>query len=480
MHQNNSGLPWLDKGMLKDWYGIFSGFSIALEAWRRGLNVTIYDSICSSYEISMPEDYLPGLPGRTLCFRNTRVVDEASDAADRICKDKQHTKELLAKAGVLVPAGRSFGGAATPEEMAEYASKLGFPVVLKPVDGEKGKGVIVGIRDESALLRDLHYVRQELDYKRVIIERHVEGNECRILVVGDQVVGAIRRIPANVVGNGRNTIEELIAIKNRKRRNNPCTSSSLIKVDRQVISCMGKLGHALDSIPEEGEQVFLRENSNVSAGGDPVDVTDNISEAVKRNAVRAVKAIPGLYHAGVDVLLDDSKGEADPGVIIEINSRPMISLHLFPVKGTPRDTAGAIVDLNFPATLGYRSRRQNDRMYFDRSILEPIIKGMASSVTLKSIPLDGLQFCKVMLYGAFSGIGFEKWVQLQAVRNNLSGYVEAVEGERARLVLAGMKGDIKRLLMLLEKGQAGAKPEGIYVKECRTKVFLGFGHALNK
>ncbi|MGE5676466.1 MAG: ATP-grasp domain-containing protein [Pseudomonadota bacterium] len=475
MHQNSNSLPWLDKGMLKDWYGIFSGFSIALEAWRRGLTVTVDDNICSSYEIYLPEDYFPGLPGRALRFRNTRLVDAASDAADRICKDKQQTKEMLAKAGVAVPEGKSFGKDAVKKDMAEYASGLGFPVVLKPVDGEKGKGVVVGIKDEAALLCDLNYVRQELGYERVIIERHIAGNECRVLVVGGQVVGAIRRVPANVVGNGKNTIEELIGIKNRKRKKNPCTSGSLIKVDRQVINCMEKRGYSLDSIPEEGEQVFLRENSNVSAGGDPVDVTDNISEAVKRNAVMAVKAIPGLYHAGVDVLIDDSKGEDDPGVIIEINSRPMISLHLFPSQGIPRDAASAIIDLHFPETRGYQSKRRNDRMYFDRSALEPIIKGMASSVTLKSISPDRLQLRKIILYGAISGKEFEKWARLHAVRLNLSGYMEAAEEGRASLVLAGIKGDIDRFLMLCENGQAGVYVDRIYVKECRTPVFLGFG-----
>lgn len=478
MQQNNDSLPWLDKGMLKDWYGIFSGFSIALEAWRRGLTISIDDSICSSYEISLPEGYIPGLPSRTLRFRNTRLVDAASDAADRICKDKHRTNELLAEAGVLVPEGKSFGRDAALKDMAAYASALGFPVVLKPVDGEKGKGVIVGIKDEQALLRDLDYVRRELGYERVIIERHVNGNECRVLVVGGQVIGAIRRIPANVVGDGRNTIEELIRIKNRKRKKNPCTSGSLIKVDRQVTSCMAKHGYSLESIPEKGEQVFLRENSNVSAGGDPVDVTDNIPEAVKINAVKAVKAIQGLYHAGVDVIIDDCKGESDPGVIIEINSRPMISLHLFPAQGLPRDVAGAIVDLHFPETLGYKCKRHNDRMYFDRRVLEPIIKGMASTVMLKSIAPDKLQYRKIMLYGAFHGTGLEKWVQLNAVRHNLSGYLEAVDAERARLVLAGIKTDIDRFLLLCESGQAGARVDRIYVKECRTPIFLGFGRSI--
>jgi D-alanine-D-alanine ligase-like ATP-grasp enzyme/acylphosphatase len=464
----------LDKGMLKDWYGIFSGYSIALEAWRRGLTVTIDDSICSSFTVSISGEYSPGTAERTLRFKNTRPVDAASDRADRICKNKELTKEWLAKAGIPVPAGKSFDKDIPESDITKYAETLGFPVVLKPTDGEKGKGVIVNIKDEEELLHAIDYIRHELQYDNILLEKYITGCECRVLVVGDRVAGALRRIPANIKGNGRNTIKELIGIKNRQRRKNPCTSGALIKIDRQVIACINKAGYSVDSIPGPGEQIFLRDTSNVSAGGDPVDVTDEIPEAVKNNAVKAVKAIPGLYHAGVDVLIDSSKGDEDPGVIIEINSRPMISLHLFPVQGVPRDVTSEIVDLHFPETIAYKEKRQNDSLYFDRSVLKPIMSGMASAVTLNNLPVDKTRLCRILLTGPEDSSELEKWIKAHTVKLKLSGYLEKLQRGKVRLVLAGSKGELQGFIEMCKKEQRKGRIEAVAVKECKIPVFLGF------
>lgn len=474
MEYSNYFLPHLDKEMIKDWYGRLSGFSFALEAWRRGLVVTIDDRICESCTINVPYGYSSEYEPRTLHFKFTRLIDEASDEADHICRNKDLTKEWLAKANILVPKGNKFGKDIPNDEIIEYTKLLGFPVVLKPTNSAKGKGVVVNIKDEDALRRDLTYVRQELDYNNIIIEQYVPGIECRVLVVGDQVVGAVRRVPANIIGNGNNTIEELIQMKNKKRKENPCISSSLIKVDRQVLNYINKAGYTINSIPPDGEQIFLRETSNVSAGGDPVDVTNEISEAVKDNAVKAVKAIPGLQHAGVNVLIDSSKGEKDPGVIIEMNSRPMISLHLFPVQGIPRDIPRALIDLYFPETIEYNNKRQNDNLYFDGSVLEPLIKGIASAVTLSTIHTEKMQFQQIVLTGLVQGIGLRKWIQRQAVKLNLFGYVENRKSGKVRIVVAGLKSDIDKFKELCKTGTEKAKIDDMSVKQWNESVNLGF------
>lgn len=464
----------VDKGMIKDWFGIYSGYSLALEAWRRGLTVTVYDGICSSFTVSMPADFIPGQTPRIMAFKNTRPVNAASDEADRICKNKELTKEYLAKEGITVPEGRCFDKETSDEAIVKYAVELGFPVVLKPADGEKGKGVAVDLKDENELVRSLGYVRQELGYRKVILERYIPGYECRVLVVGDKVVGALRRIPANITGNGRSTIQQLIAAKNRKRKKNPCTSGSLIRLDRQVIDKLGKTGYSVDSIPADGERLYLRDNSNVSSGGDPVDVTDEIPEAVKLNAVKAVKAIPGLYHGGVDVIIDSSKGAGDSGVIIEINSRPMISLHLFPVEGLPRDAASAIVDLHFPETAAYKEKRNMENMYFDRSVLEPIIRGTASAVTLRSIPAKGMVFRQLLLKAALMEKDAEAWAAKLAASLRLSGRTEALEGGKLKVLIAGCAEAVEEFIAACRNEQEKGNMNLVLVRESKSPVYLGF------
>ncbi len=464
----------INKGMIKDWFGIYSGYSLALEAWRRGLTVTIDDGICSSFTVSMPADYISGQEPRAMAFKNTRPVNAASDEADIICKNKELTKEYLAKEGIIVPEGRCFGKETPDEAIVRYAVKLGFPVVLKPADGEKGKGVAVDLKDENELLRSLGYVRKELGYEKVILERYIPGYECRVLVIGDKVVGALRRIPANITGNGRNTIQQLVAAKNKNRKKNPCTSGSLIKLDRQIIDKLEKTGYSVDSIPADGERLYLRDNSNVSSGGDPVDVTDEIPEAVKLNAIKAVKAIPGLYHGGVDVIIDSDKGTEDSGVIIEINSRPMISLHLFPVEGLPRDAASAIVDLHFPETEAYKEKRKLDNMYFDRSVLEPIIRGTASSVTLRSVPVRGMVFRQLLLKAAGMEGEAEAWAAKLAARLMLSGRTEALEGGRLKVLIGGCADAVEKFINACRNEQQKGNMMVVSVRESKALMYLGF------
>src|SRR5699024_2779749 len=166
-----------------------------------------------------------------------------------------------------------------------------------------GKGVFSNIENEEDLKNALQNLREER-YSNYIIEKYFPGKEYRIYVVGDQVIGAINRIPANVKGDGLSTFKELIEKKNKERLKNPYLAKKPIKIDYEITKILENAGYTIDSVPSEGENILLRQKSNLSSGGDPLDATDGISDEIKKIAIDSLKAIPNLAHAGVDVIVD--------------------------------------------------------------------------------------------------------------------------------------------------------------------------------
>jgi len=189
-----------------------------------------------------------------------------------------------------------------------------------------------------------------------LVEKEFHGEEYRIFATRDKYVAAIHRVPANVVGDGVNTIKKLIDIKNTDPRRGSGHRKSLvrIKVDGIVKEFLKKQKLKLSSVPKKDEIVYFRQNSNVSTGGDSYDVTNAVHPDVKKLAVKVIKAVPGLAYAGIDYLTKDitAKPTARNYIIIEVNDSPMISMHHIPYSGKARDAAGAIVDQLYPESKG--------------------------------------------------------------------------------------------------------------------------------
>src|SRR5699024_11141590 len=193
--------------------------------------------------------------------------------------------------GVPVPQGKIFK--VNDKEAITYASNIGYPVVIKPLKGSMGRGVYTNIQNEDELKNAIEDFRSRFKkYTEFAVEKHYPGKEYRIYVVGDQVVGATNRIPANVIGDGKTSITNLIKNKNKERKKNPYLAPKPIKVDYEVRHLLKRAGYDENSIPPKGEQVFLREKSNLSSGGDPIEETDELSEEVKQLAVDALKSLP--------------------------------------------------------------------------------------------------------------------------------------------------------------------------------------------
>ncbi|NMM28661.1 MAG: cyanophycin synthetase [Glaciimonas sp.] len=268
-------------------------------------------------------------------------TDCTSAIAEAIAQDKQLTKVLLHAAGVPVPQGRSVSNA---EDAWNAASEIGGPVVLKPRDGNQGKGVAVNIKTREEVLAA--FTVAYAISSDVIVERYLPGHDFRLLVIGKQLVAAARRAPPQVIGDGIRSIGDLVEQVNLDplRSNGHATSLTKIRVDGIALTTLAKHGYTLQSIPTKGEPVVLRNNANLSTGGSATDVTDKVHPELAARAVEAAQMI-GLDICGVDVVCESvSKPlQEQGGGIVEVNAAPGLRMHLQPSFGKGRAVGEAII-----------------------------------------------------------------------------------------------------------------------------------------
>lgn len=275
------------------------------------------------------------------------LTQNASCVAVDIACDKELTKNILKDACLPVPDG---GITSDIGEAIEIANEIGYPVVVKPADGNQGKGVTVNIISDDEVKEAFDAAQR---YSReIIVEKYIQGKDYRVLVVGDNVAAAAQRIPPFIVGDGFSTIAQLVDAENANPKRGVDHERQLTKIviDDICRSYLKKKNLTTESVLKDGEKLYLRENANLSTGGTARDCTDIIHPLNMELAIRAAKLI-GLDVAGVDITAPDiSKPitETD-GAIIEINAAPGVRMHLYPAEGKPRNVAKAIVDLLYPA-----------------------------------------------------------------------------------------------------------------------------------
>ena len=262
-------------------------------------------------------------------FRTTAST-LTSKPAVAVCVDKALTKKLMMANGVPVAKGKKFKREKKAEIVKYFNENISLGV-LKPLKGKGGRGVFTRIATEEDLIECL----MKISSPEVILEEFIEGNDYRFSVVGGEVVSVAIRIPANVVGDGRQSVRKLINIKNENRLGNPHLNQRLIDCGEKSASYLTKLGLDMEYVPSEGEVIYLNGAANLSSGGDSIDVTSSTHETLKKIAVHAVRSIPGISTAGVDILVKDhEKAVSGQDVAVcEVNSSPGLSMHHFPVFG---------------------------------------------------------------------------------------------------------------------------------------------------
>ncbi|MCA1246647.1 cyanophycin synthetase [Massilia sp. MS-15] len=269
------------------------------------------------------------------------TTGDTSFIAVKIASDKQLTKTLLREAGVPVPEGAVVS---TVDEAQRVAARMKAPVTLKPLDGNQGKGVTVDCRDGEQVARAFAFAREY--GRRIIVERHVEGRDYRVLVAGGRVAAAAMRRPAHVVGDGIASIRELVERENADpaRGAGHATILTTIALDDHAADMLRKQGFDFDSVLPTGVVAELRGNANLSTGGTAEDVTELLPESTRLLCVRAAAKI-GLDVAGVDIVCRDIALplDAQRGAVIEVNAAPGIRMHQYPSSGARRDAGDAIV-----------------------------------------------------------------------------------------------------------------------------------------
>ncbi len=272
-------------------------------------------------------------------------TDNTSAISEAIAQDKDLTKMLLDAAGVPVPKGY----VVSDEDQAwEVACKIGLPVVLKPRDGNQGKGVAVNIETREQL-REAFAAASDIS-SDVIVESYIPGHDFRMLVIGNRLIAAARRDPPRVIADGTHTVRQLVDQVNTDplRGDGHATPLTKIRLDDIALATLATQGLTADSIPVKGERVRLRSNANLSTGGSATDVTDEVHPELAARMVTAAHMV-GLDIAGVDLVAETvlKPMEEHKAGIVEVNAAPGLRMHLSPSFGKSRPVGEAIIATMF-------------------------------------------------------------------------------------------------------------------------------------
>lgn len=284
-------------------------------------------------------------------FQATITGNTSSIAVDIAC-NKELTKKMLEDAAIPVPSG----SLVVDEEGLDLAiRKIGYPIVLKPLDGNHGKGASINVSDYETAVVGLMHAQQYS--RKVIVEKYITGFDFRVLVINHKMVAAARRVPANVVGDGELNLQELIDKENTDPRRGYGHENVLteIDVDKDTNELLEKLNYTLETIPQKGEIVYLKSTANLSTGGTSIDVTDMIHPENVQMAER-VSRIIGLDVCGIDIMAENLTQplKESGGAILEVNAAPGFRMHLAPSEGLPRNVAAPVVDMLYPPGKEFR------------------------------------------------------------------------------------------------------------------------------
>lgn len=274
------------------------------------------------------------------------VTSQTSSIGVELACDKEDTKFLLEQAEIPVPKGDIIR---TEEGLEDAIKRIGYPLVIKPINGNHGRGITANINDkESALIA---FDAAKNISRSVIVERYITGEDYRILVINYKFVAAAKRTPARVLGDGKSTIQELVDAVNKdpKRGFGHEKVLTYIKIDEMSKTILSNKGYTVETILKEGEILNLKDTANLSTGGTSEDVTDVVHPYNIFMAERISKII-GLDICGIDIMTNNISEPLPEtkGAVLEVNAAPGFRMHLDPAYGLPRNIAAPVIDMLFP------------------------------------------------------------------------------------------------------------------------------------
>ena len=284
-------------------------------------------------------------------FQATITGNTSCIAVDIAC-NKELTKKMLEDAAIPVPSGDLV---LDEEGLQRVIKKIGYPLVLKPLDGNHGKGASINVKDYETALVGLEHAQKYS--RKVIVEKYITGYDFRVLVIDHRMVAAARRVPAHVMGDGELNLQQLIDKENEDPRRGYGHENVLteIEVDKDTNELLAKLNYTLETVPQKGEIVYLKSTANLSTGGTSIDVTDMIHPENIQMAER-ISRIIGLDVCGIDIMAENLTQplKESGGAILEVNAAPGFRMHLAPSEGLPRNVAAPVVDMLYPPGKEFR------------------------------------------------------------------------------------------------------------------------------
>jgi cyanophycin synthetase len=278
-------------------------------------------------------------------FQATITCKTSSIAVDIAC-NKEQTKKMLDAASIPVASG---GICIDEEDLEAVVKKIGYPIVLKPLDGNHGKGASINVNTWEDAVEGLAYAKKYSH--RVIVEKFITGYDFRVLIIDNKLVAAAKREPAHVKGDGKQNIQQLIDQTNLdpKRGYGHENVLTQIDIDRDTTDLLEKLGYTLETVPRKDEVVYLKSTANLSTGGTSVDVTDMMHPENIFLCERISRVI-GLDICGVDIMAENLTQplKENGGCILEVNAAPGFRMHLAPSEGLPRNVAAPVIDMLYP------------------------------------------------------------------------------------------------------------------------------------
>lgn len=278
-------------------------------------------------------------------FQATITCKTSNIAVDIAC-NKEETKRMLDMASIPVASG---GICVDEEDLENVIKKIGFPIVIKPLDGNHGKGASINVKNLDDAKAGLAYAKNYS--RRVIVEKFITGYDFRVLVIDNKLVAAAKREPAHIKGDGIQTIQQLIDETNKDPRRGYGHENVLteITVDRDTTDLLDKKGYTLETIPQKDEIVYLKSTANLSTGGTSVDVTDMMHPENIFLCERISRVI-GLDVCGIDIMAENLTQplKETGGCILEVNAAPGFRMHLAPSEGLPRNVAAPVIDMLYP------------------------------------------------------------------------------------------------------------------------------------
>lgn len=308
---------------------------LAEEGQRRNIEPIFFKDIDPSIMLLEYQDH------RELVYFSR--TNRQGAVTNKVFENKILTTAMLRRGGFPVPAEIQTDDIAAAEQfMAQHEA-----VVVKPLGNTGGIGITTGITTAAELApafeRALNNSNIKEDYQRAIVQQHLSGEDCRVLVVNQQHLFAIERIPAHVVGDGQHTIDELVTLWNDTRK-----TECRIKLGAETEELLIKQQLALDSVPAANQRVLLAYVSNYHAGGQLRDVTDALGKEIRETALAIARYFDSSL-VGIDFMTPDVAHSA--GMVIELNGTPDLTIHHEPDEGKPRNVAGCVIDMLFPETV---------------------------------------------------------------------------------------------------------------------------------